>query len=99
MTAYSKFVRSTPTLSAKHVSTADSASIRMYALGVMCLGQEEIPQSETFSFRFELLHDRRNDLPSLLWIEGDLGMVDILCWDTLTIYKVYEASKLVLCVL
>lgn len=65
----------------------------------MRLGQEKIPQSETFSFRFELLHDRRNDLPSLLWIEGDLGVVDVLCWNALTIYEVYKASELVFCIL
>jgi hypothetical protein len=47
-------------------------------LGIVCLAQEEVPQTQLLGLLLELSNDRDDGLPSLHWVLGQLQMGKLL---------------------
>jgi hypothetical protein len=62
-------------------------------LRIMKFTQEEIPEAPLPCLFFEFFDDRRNDLPSLDRIVGNLGMVQMFSRETLGLQEVDQVLQ------
>ena len=81
MTAYSRLVRSTPTLRNERELSG------WYALRVVRLAEEEVPDAELLGLLLQLEEDRRDRLPSLGRVGRDLSLVERLSGQALLLRR------------